>query len=189
MNTARIAVIRSIAAAVLGTSLIVSSPAALALDIAGNSARSLVDCDDVKRGAIEAQQRYIQAYTPRVDPVQTFDDAVGSCLEFVSLFDVGFSFTIPSLGDLDAILRSLATKLLMRACQTATSQFNRAVSDAMNSTLAPLAPLNSIPGVGITTAASAGVGLSTNVSIGSDGGSTVRRAVDSATDRVVNFLK
>jgi hypothetical protein len=158
-------------------SLIASAPAA--------ATQSLVDCEDLRRGATDAQARYVQIYTPRVDPVKTFDDATGSCLEFISMFDVGFSFTIPSIGDLDALLRSMAAKLLQRACQAATQQFNRAVSDALQG-----AGINDVPFVsgGVTTSTS-GTGVSGGITVNDDGGSTVRNAVSNATDRVINFLR
>lgn len=163
--------------AILTASLLVSAPA--------TAAQSLVDCDDLRRGATEAQARYVQINTPRVDPVKTFDDATGSCLEFISMFDIGFSFTIPSIGDLDALLRSMAAKLLQRACQAATQQFNRAVNDAVQG-----AGLSNVPFAsgGVTTSTS-GTGVTGGVTIKDDGGSTVRNAVDNATDRVINFLR
>lgn len=162
---------------ILTASLLVTAPA--------TAAQSLVDCDDLRRGATEAQARYVQTYTPRVDPVKTFDDATGSCLEFISMFDIGFSFTIPSLGDIDALLRSMAAKLLQRACQAATQQFNRAVNDAVQG-----AGLNNVPFAsgGVTTSTS-GTGVTGGVTIKDDGGSTVRNAVSNATDRVINFLR
>lgn len=165
----------------LAASLIASAPA--------TAAQSLVDCDDLRRGATDAQLRYIQTYQPRVDPVKTFDDATGSCLEFISMFDIGFSFTIPSLGDIDALLRGMAMKLLQRACQAATQQFNRAVNDAVQSVTNGTG-LNDIPFAsgGITTGTN-GTGVSGGVTVKDDGGSMVRRTVENATDRVVNTLK
>lgn len=169
------------AAALLSAAFIISTPAA--------SAQSLVDCDDLRRGAAEALARYIQTYTPRVDPVKTFDDATGSCLEFISMFDIGFTFNIPSLGDLDAMLRNMAMKLLQRACQSATQQFNRAVNDAVQS-VAGGAGLNNIPLVsGRVTTGTSGSGISGGVTIRDDGGSAARRAADSAVDRVINFVR
>lgn len=139
---------------------------------------------EFEQEAARARSKYVQAYTPRTDPVKTFDDATGSCLEFISMFDIGFSFTIPSLGDIDALLRSMAMKLLQRACQTATQQFNRAVNDAVQSVNAPLADVASVPGF------SAGVSTSTpGVTIRDDGGSTAQRAADSAVDRVINLFR
>lgn len=172
-------------AALVGAALIFSPPVALALDVGSSAGRSLVDCDDLRRGATEAQARYVQINTPRVDPVKTFDDATGSCLEFISMFDIGFSFTIPSIGDLDALLRSMAAKLLQRACQAATQQFNRAVNDAVQG-----AGLSNVPFAsgGVTTSTS-GTGVTGGVTIKDDGGSTVRNAVSNATDRVINFLR
>lgn len=155
------------------------------------TAQSLVDCDELGRGAREAQTRYVQINTPRTDPVKVFNDATGACLDFIMMFDVGFSLTIPSIGDIDALLRNLATKLLQRACQAATAQFNKAVGDALASVNAPLGTLNSIPGVniGVSAGSGSGAGVNLNTSVQSDGGSTVRRAADNAVNRVVNLIK
>lgn len=148
-----------------------------------------VYCDEVKKAAQDAQLRYLQTYQPRVDPVKTFDDATGSCLEFISMFDIGFTFTIPSLGDIDAFLRNMAMKLLQRACQAATQQFNNAVNDAVQSVTGKTG-LNNIPLMsGGITSGTGGSGITGGVTVQSDGGSTVRRAVDNATDRVINFVK
>jgi len=149
--------------------------------IGNSTAQPLVDCDELRRGATDAQARYIQTHTPRVDPVKTFDDATGSCLEFISIFDIGFSFTIPSLGDIDALLRSMAAKLLQRACQAATQQFNRAVNDAVQSATNG-AGLSNIPGV------STSVG-SSGVSIKANGNSVIQQTTQNAVDRVVNTLR
>lgn len=153
-----------------------------AMDTPTSPARSLVDCDDLSRGALDAQARYIQTYTPRVDPVKTFDDATGACLEFISNFSTGFSFTIPSLGDIDALLRNMASKLLLRACQGATAQFSKAVNDASQSVSGAVGQIPGVSG-GISTAGTSGV------TVRDDGGTTVRRAADGAVDRVINFLK
>ncbi len=103
------------------------------------------------------------------------------------MFDVGFSFTIPNLGDIDAFLRNMATKLLQRACQAATQQFSRAVNDAVQSVSAPISQVaGNVPGVsgGISTGSG-----SASVTIRDDGGSTIRNAVSNATDRVINFVR
>lgn len=177
--------------ALLCALLILSPPVALALDVGSSGAQSLVDCDELGRGAREAQTRYVQINTPRTDPVKVFDDATGACLDFIMMFDIGFSLTIPSIGDLDALLRSMATKLLQRACQAATAQFNKAVGDALASVNAPLGTLNSIPGVniGVSAGSGSGAGVNLNTSVQSDGGSTVRRAADNAVNRVVGLIK
>lgn len=155
--------------------------------IGNSTAQALVDCDDLRRGATDAQARYVRIHTPRVDPVKTFDDATASCLEGIAMFDIGFTFQIPSLGDIDALLRNMAMKLLQRACQAATQQFNRAVSDAVQSVNAPLAQVaGNVPGVsgGISTGSGSAI-----VTIRDDGGSTVRNTISNATDRVINFVR
>lgn len=172
-------------AAVLTAVMLTQAAPTWALDAASAQAY----CDEVKKAAQDAQLRYIQTYQPRVDPVKTFDDATGSCLEFISMFDIGFSFTIPSLGDIDSFLRNMAMKLLQRACQAATAQFNRAVNDAVQSVTNGTG-LNNIPLVsgGVTTSTS-GSGVSGGVTVKTDGGSTIQRTVENATDRVINFVK
>jgi hypothetical protein len=167
-----------VSAALLGAVLIFSPPVALALDVAAG------DCKSIEEEAARARSKYIQAFTPRTDPVKTFDDATSSCLEFISMFDIGFKFEMPKIGDLDALLRNMAMKLLQRACQAATQQFNRAVNDAVQSVNAPLAGVADVPGfsAGISTGSS-------GVSIRDDGGSTVRQAADSAVDRVINIFR
>ncbi len=167
-----------------------ASLAALMMGLAtiGNStAGPLVDCDALRRGATDAQARYVQIHTPRIDPVKTFDDATTSCLEGISMFNIGFSFQIPSLGDIDALLRNMAMKLLQHACQAATAQFNRAVSDAVQSVNAPLTQIaGNVPRVsgGISAGSD-----SAGVTIRDDGVSSVRNTISNATDRVINFVR
>lgn len=147
--------------------------------------QNLVDCNDLRRGAIEAQARYVQIHTPRIDPLKTFDDATASCLEGIAMLDIGFTFQIPNLGDIDALLRSMATKLFQRTCQAATQQFNRAINDAMQPLSAPIAQItSSVPRIsgGISTD-------SAGITIRDDGGSTFRNTINSATDRVINFVR
>lgn len=152
-------------------------------------------CDEVKKASQDAQLRYLQTYQPRVNPVQAFDLATGGCLEFIANFDIGFTLTIPSLGDIDALLRRMAMALLLRACQMATDQFNKAVNDAVKTVTDPinntLDPLNGVPGVsaGVTTKSSSGIGGSVTGNVGTDGGSAVRNTARNAADRVINFVK
>lgn len=170
--------------AVLAASLIFPPPV-LALSVDAG------DCKSIEQEAARARAKYVQAYTPRVDPVKTFDDATGSCLEFISMFDIGFTFQIPSIGDIDALLRGMAMKLLQRACQAATQQFNRAVSDAVSAVNAPLAGVADVPGfsAGISTGTSGGSIRDGGGSIRDGGGSTVRQATDNAVDRIINFMR
>ncbi len=135
-------------------------------------------CDQVQKAAQNARTNYIKVYQPSNDPVKVFDDATGACLDFISNFDIGFSFTIPSLGDIDAFLRRMAMTLLQRACQAATDQFNRAVNDALQS-------VNSTTGVAGVTATNTGSG----VAVSSNTSSVVQSTVQTATDRVINLVK
>ncbi len=148
-------------------------------------------CDEVKKASLDAQTRYIQAYQPRVDPGKTFDDATSSCLDFISNFNIGFSFNIPSLGDISGLLQQMAQKLLQRACQAAQQQFSKAVSDAQQSVGGGLNSVNQVPGVnvGVQTGNSGGQGMNVTGVIRDDGGSTLKNTATTAVDRVVNFLK
>lgn len=97
-------------------------------------------CNEAKKAEQAAQIRHIQRFQPRRDPVKTFDDATGSCLDFIQNYNVGFSFTIPSIGDIDALLRDMSMKLMHRACQSATDQFNYAVNSALIAVGASIVP-------------------------------------------------
>lgn len=139
---------------------------------------------EFEQEATRARAKYVQAFTPRVDPVQSFAASTDACLAAITDFDVGIVLEIPNV-DLDAILKNMAKQLLQRACQAATQQFNRAVSDAVQSVSAPLAQVaGNVPGVsgGISTG-------SAGLTIRDDGGSTARRAADGAVDRIINLFR
>jgi hypothetical protein len=150
-------------------------------------------CDEIKKSAQDAQLRYIQTYQPRTDPGKTFEDATTSCLDFINKFNVGFSFNIPSLGDITNILQQAAQQMLQKACQSAAQQFNKAVSDAQQSVGQATTGVNQLPGVnvGMQTGSSLPSGVSTVIK--TDNGSTLKNAAtNTATnvvDRVINFLK
>lgn len=147
-----------------------------------DAASAQVYCDEIKKAAQDAQLRYVQTYTPKVNPVQTFDDAVTSCLDNISKFDLGLR--LPGLGDLEALLNDMIKKLMSRACQTATGQFDRAVNDATQSVNGTVSgATGGIVNAPVTTGHGGKGATVTN-----DGGETVRRTVDSATDRVINFM-
>lgn len=146
--------------------------------------------DRFQQIALDNQRNYINRYQPRTDPVTTFTLATDVCLNFITNFDIGLSITIPSLGDLDAFLRRLATAIVTRACLAATQQFNNAVGDALNSVNNQLAPINSIPGVSVGVGGNtAGAGVNGGVVVGSDGGATANGVLNNVTNRVVNTLK
>lgn len=147
---------------------------ALALDVSSSSSHSLVDCDDLRRGSLDAQARYIQIAQPRQDPGKTFDDAVSSCLDFIT----GFQISIPSMWD--GVLAAMAKQLMQRVCQTARGQFDKAVGDAMQSANGTA---GQIPGVGISTSGNAGVNVQ------GDNGTMVQNTANKAVDRFVNILK
>lgn len=147
----------------------------------GADARSAqVNCDLVKQSALNAQRKYVNTYTPRVNPVQTFDSAVGSCLENIQNFSLGL--TLPALGDIEQLLSDMAKKLAQSACQSASSQFNNAVNSATAS---------------VNGAASAGTGGminrpitagndGTGISVQGDNGTTVQNVLNRSTGQVVN---
>lgn len=147
-----------------------------------DAASALVDCDNVRQAATDAQTKYIEAYTPRVNPVQTFDDSVTSCIENISNFDIGLR--LPSLLDLESLLNNMMKQLMQQVCQAATGQFEKAVNEATRSVNGSVA--GSAGGI-VTNPATSGRG-NTGVTVTGDNGATVRNAVSNATDRVINFL-
>ncbi|GIK11112.1 MAG: hypothetical protein BroJett001_31780 [Chloroflexota bacterium] len=138
---------------------------------------------EFEQEAARARAKYVQAFTPRVDPVQSFAVSTDACLAAITDFDVGIVLEIPNI-DLDAILKNMAKQLLQRACQAATAQFNRAVGDALQAVNMPLADVASVPGfsAGISTG-------SAGVTIRDDGGATARRAADGTVDRIINLFR
>lgn len=147
---------------------------ALALDVSSSSSHSLVDCNDLRQGSLDAQARYIQIAQPRQDPGKTFDDAVSSCLDFIT----GFQVSIPSMWD--GILAAMAQQLMKRGCQAARGQFDKAVGDAMQSVNGTA---GQVPGVGISTGGNAGVNVQ------GDNGTVMQNMANTAVDRVINILK
>ncbi|HUX62235.1 hypothetical protein [Sulfuricella sp.] len=154
--------------------ILIFSPPVLALDVSSSSSRSLVDCNDLAQGSRDAQLRYVQTYQPRQDPGKTFDDAISSCLDFIT----GFQVSIPSMWD--GILAAMAKQLMQRVCQTARGQFDKAVGDAMQSVNGNV---GMIPGVGVSTSSQVGV------SVQGDNGTMMQNTANKAVDRVVNILK
>lgn len=147
-----------------------------------DAASVLVDCNGLKLASIVAQENYIKAHTPRVNPVQTFDDSVSSCLENISKFDLGLR--LPGIGDLEGLLSDMAKKLLNRACQTATGQFDRAVNDATQSVNGTA---SAATGGIVTSPVSTGYN-GTGATVSSDNGAVVSSTVNNATDRVIRTL-
>lgn len=165
----------ALAAMVLGQSL----PAS-----ASDGASAQADCNSITQAARDAQLRYVALYTPRVDPVQTFTQSTDACLSFITNFDVGFPLKIPGIGDIDALLRRMATAILARACQTANQVFNTAVNDAVRSVDGTVAPITSVTGVSASSTITAGSGKVSGA-VTTDNGA----AVNNAAGRVVNMLK
>jgi hypothetical protein len=159
--------------------LALSTPSAFAaVDVASMAAQNQANCDAIKSEVSRAQNSYLQAHTPSQNPVQTFDDAISNCLDFITNFQV----SIPSLYD--GILSTMAKQLMQRACQTATGQFNQAVNTAKQSVNG--AASGATGGI-ITSPVSTGQG-GTGVSVSSDNGSLLRNTANTATNRVINLL-
>jgi len=147
-----------------------------------DAASALVNCDELNAAARQAKEKYIAAHTPRVNPVQTFDDSVSSCLENISKFDLGLR--LPGIGDIEGLLSDMAKKLLNRACQTATGQFDRAVNDATQSVNGTA---SAATGGIVTSPVSTGYN-GTGATVSSDNGAVVSGTVNNATDRVIRTL-
>lgn len=157
-------------AAVLTAVMLAHAAPIWALDTASAQAY----CDAVKKAGQDAQLRYIQTYQPRQDPGKTFDDAVSSCLDFIT----GFQVSIPTMWD--GILAAMAKQLMQRVCQTARGQFDKAVGDAMQSVNGTA---GMIPGVGVNTTSQTGV------SVQGDNGSLLQNTTSNAVDRVINTIR
>lgn len=149
---------------------------------ATDAASAQAYCDEIKKASQDAQARYVQIHTPRVNPVQTFDDAVASCLDNISKFDLGLR--LPGLGDLESLLNDMIKKLMQRACQSATGQFDRAVNDATQTVNGSVAGATGGVVAGPVTTGHGGTGAT----VTNDNGSAVRGTVETATDRVINFM-
>lgn len=148
-----------------------------------DEASALDDCNRVTQAALDAAAADVARHTPRVNPVQTFDDAISSCLDHISRFDMGLR--LPSIGDLETLLADMATRLLQRACQTATNQFNNAVNDATNSVNGTA---SAATGGIVTSPVSTGYNGTGVGTVSSDNGATVANTVNNATNRVINTL-
>lgn len=179
---------RNLAVAVLGMALLTP-----AVSYAVDPQSVEIYCDGIKKAAQDAQLRYIQTYQPRTDPGKTFEDATTSCLDFINKFNVGFSFNIPSLGDITNILQQAAQAMLQKACQSAAQQFNKSVQDAQQSVGQSVTGVNQIPGVNVGMQTGAGLPSGVSTIIKTDNGTTLKNtatnAATNAVDRVINFLK
>lgn len=107
--------------------LILSLMAVPALAVDASTAQQ--DCQDIRDAATAAQTQAIKNYTSGTDPAKVFQDSTEACLQNIIDYSK-FEFRLPSLGDLQNMLKQMAGDLIMKACQSATTQFNKAVSDA-----------------------------------------------------------
>jgi hypothetical protein len=148
-----------------------SSSTALSLEA---SSHSLVDCNNLAQESYDGRLRYLKAHQLRQDPGKTFDDAVSSCLDFITGFQVG----IPTMWD--GMLAAMIKQLMQRGCQAARGQFDKAVNDAMQSVNGGV---GMIPGVSVGTSSQAGV------SVRGDNGSMMQSTANKVVDRVVNTIK
>ncbi len=85
-------------------------------------------CTEVKQAVQAAQMKYLQAYQPRTNPGQSFDDATLPCIDFIAKF----KSKLPSFLD-DSILTQVAQQLLQRTCQAARDQFDKTINEAKQS--------------------------------------------------------
>lgn len=146
---------------------------------AADAASAQADCDAVKQASVDAQNRYIQIHTPQANPVQVFDDAVSSCLDNISKFDLGLK--LPGLPDLDKLLAAL----LQRVCQSATGQFNTAVNNARNTVNGAASTATGGMVSSPVSTGNSGTGVGT---VSTDNGSTISNTVNTATNRIFNKL-
>lgn len=145
---------REIACAALLGMLLLASGRARAMDATTTQAY----CNQVQQAALDAQKRYVTTFTPHQDPGQTFDDATRACLSGILAFPSSFQFTLPTMAGVEQILEQMAKHLMLQACQAAADQYNRAVSDALNTVNSDVNTINqtgqvsgagSVGGVGV----------------------------------------
>jgi hypothetical protein len=132
------------------------------------------DSEEIRKAVMDEQSLFIQTAKPLQDPVKIFDDATGSCLDFI----MGFQIGIPSMWD--GLLAAMIKQLMQRVCQAARGQFDRAVNDAMQSVNGTV---GQIPGVTVSTSPQTGINVQ------GDGGTTMQNTAGNAVNRVINFLK
>ena len=135
-------------------------------------------CDDIKAAAESARVAYVQTYQPRTDPVKTFNDSIQSCIEDTVNFPT-FDFKIPSLGDLQQILKKMGDELIRKVCKAASDQFDRVVAEA-SSTIAQ--PVDQVPGIDV-------YGNSRGVRGGVNIDPVIRDVTNAGVDRVINFAR
>lgn len=87
------------------------------------------NCDNISAASKNAQLAAIKAAIPDEDPGTTFSNTIDACLENIVNYDK-FTFKMPSLADLQSMLKQLANELLQQACSAAVSKFNSLVSEA-----------------------------------------------------------
>ncbi|MFM0265557.1 hypothetical protein [Paraburkholderia sediminicola] len=136
-------------------------------------------CDALQAASKQAQINYVTRYQPRTDPGQTFDSAISACLQYIASYKPGITLSIPSLGDIQAILAKAAADLLTRACQTAAQQFQTAVNGALSEINQSASTVNTIPGVNVSTGTSTGGVTVQNTGAGgvSTAGSTISNSI------------
>lgn len=107
-------------------------------------------CDAVKEASKSAKVRYVKSFTPRLDPGKAFDNATKGCLDGILNMQAIFQLRIPSIGDVQGMLKQLAGALLNAVCVAAQQEFDNAVQDALDTVNGvvqdPIGPIH-IPGV------------------------------------------
>ncbi|MDR8877454.1 hypothetical protein [Burkholderia multivorans] len=140
-------------------------------------------CDALQAAAKQAQVNYLTRYQPRTDPGQTFDSAISACLQYIASYKPGITLSIPSLGDIQAILAKVAADLLTRACQTAAQQFQSAVNGALSEINQNTSTINTIPGVNVSTGTSTG-----GVTVQGTGAGGISNAGSTISNSIFNTL-
>lgn len=178
---------RFLASALLGCLLTLSGRQALALD----AASAAKDCESIRQAALDGATRSVEAYTPRVNPVTTFNNSTQTCLDNISRYKSLFSGFpgLPGLPDLQSVLQGISDQFMRQACNAAEQQFRRAVNDSLGAVNGTIRGATRDATGGVYTAPSVTIqnGQAT-VSGGTSVESTARSTVNNAINRVINVF-
>ncbi len=139
-------------------------------------------CAEAKQAVQAAQMKYLQAYQPNTNPVQSFDDATLPCIDFIAKF----KSNLPSFLD-DSALIQAAQQLLQRTCPAARDQFDKAINKAKQSISGVVGQL---PELSQDTAFyTPNTGAAMPAFLDSTEGTDERPAAQQIINRVINVLK
>jgi hypothetical protein len=113
-------------------------------------------CNAVTTAAQNAQTQRIQVYTPQQDPQLTFNNATLSCMGTIANFTVPVP---PSIQAMQPILQAVAKQILLQACQAASSEFQSAVSRALQTVTQPVQQIGVSVNTNTGTVSAGGVSL------------------------------